>query len=291
MSGHGGKKKKRGGDHNDHPDERWLVTYADLMTLLVALFMVLFSISSVNKSKLESLQHSLQDAFSGKVLPGGQSIKESGGVMNVKTPSASPKESSLQPFVGSPKDEAVSKTKSGAQGNAEEQAFEKLKKQLDHVASQQGLSGKIKVTVTDQGLLIRLLTDKLLFDSGSATPRPQSLPLLKDVAHLLSATQADHQLIVSGNTDDQPIHSAQFEDNLALSTGRANAIFRTFAHDGISPLRMTAAGRGAYSPVAPNTSDAGRSLNRRVEILVPRITSVEKSPEIPSIKPNFAPTK
>lgn len=295
MSGHGGKKK-RGGDHGEHVDERWLITYADLMTLLVALFMVLFSISSVNKSKLESLQHSLQDAFSGKVLPGGQSIKESGGVENIKTPSASPKESSLQPYVGSPQDRSRSKTKAGAQGNAEEQAFKKLKKQLDSVAAQQGLSGKIKVSVTDDGLLIRLLTDKLLFDSGSAVPRPQALPLLKDVAALLSATQKTHQLIISGNTDDQPIHSGQFRDNLALSTERANSIFRTFAADGISPLRMTAAGRGAYAPIAANTSAAGRSLNRRVEILVPRLTAVTASgskagePEIPSIKPDFAPS-
>src|SRR3954454_24107187 len=248
MSGHGGKKKKRGDHGAEHPDERWLVTYADLMTLLVALFMVLFSISSVNKSKLEPLQHSLQDAFSGKVLPGGQSIKESGGVMNIKTPSASPKESSLQPFVGSPKDTSISKDKAGAQGNAEEQAFEKLKKQPDSVAAKQGLSGKIKVSVTDDGLLIRLLTDKLLFDSGSATPRPPSLPLLKDVAGVLKATQPAHQLIISGNTDNQPIHSGRFADNLDLSTARANAIFRTFAQDGISPLRMTSAGRGDYSP-------------------------------------------
>src|SRR4051812_11186638 len=170
MSGHGGKKKKRGDHGAEHPDERWLVTYADLMTLLVALFMVLFSISSVNKSKLESLQHSLQDAFSGKVLPGGQSIKESGGTMNIKTPSAAPKESSLTPYVGSPKDTSRSKDKAGAAGNAEEQAFKKLKQQLDDVAGKQGLSGKIKVTVTDEGLVIRLLTDKLLFDSGSAVP-------------------------------------------------------------------------------------------------------------------------
>jgi chemotaxis protein MotB len=288
MSGHRGKKK-RGDDHGDHPDERWLVTYADLMTLLVALFMVLFSISAVNKTKFESLQHSLQDAFSGKILPGGQSIKESGGTMNIKTPSASPKESSLQPYVGSPHDTSQSKNKTGANGNAEEQAFEKLKKQLDSVAAQQGLSGKIKVSVTDEGLLIRLLTDKLLFESGSAVPRPQSLPLLKDVAHLLDTTQADHHLIVSGNTDDQPIHSGQFQDNLALSSARAESIFRTFAHDGISPVRMTAAGRGEYAPIASNASGAGRSLNRRVEILVPRISNVTKTSTIPSIKPNFAP--
>jgi chemotaxis protein MotB len=294
MSGHGGKKK-RGDDHGEHPDERWLVTYADLMTLLVALFMVLFSISSVNKSKLESLQHSLQDAFSGKVLPGGQSIKDAGGVQNIKTPSASPKESSLQPYVGSPKnDTSQSKAAKSAAGNAEEQSFEKLKKKLDSVATAQGLSGKIKVSVTDDGLLIRLLTDKLLFDSGSAAPRDQSLPLLKDVADLLRATSKDHQLIISGNTDNQPISTGQFRDNLALSTERANSIFRTFARDGISPLRMTAAGRGAYAPVADNKSDAGRSMNRRVEILVPRLTAVsseasEATPaKIPSIKPDFS---
>jgi chemotaxis protein MotB len=292
MSGHG-KKKKRGADHNDHPDERWLVTYADLMTLLVALFMVLFSISSVNKAKLESLQHSLQDAFSGKVLPGGQSIKESGGTMNVKAPSAAPKESSLQPYVGSPQD--TSKTKSSA-GAAEEREFKKLKTKIDNVAAKQGLSGKIKTTITDQGLLIRLLTDKLLFDSGSAVPKPHSLPLLKDVARLLSRTQADHQLIVSGNTDDQPISSGEFQDNLALSTARAESIFRTFARDGISPLRMTAAGRGAYAPIASNETDGGRSLNRRVEILVPRVNAVTETTsdaatpaKIPSIKPDFAP--
>jgi chemotaxis protein MotB len=294
MSGHGGKKK-RGDDHGDHPDERWLVTYADLMTLLVALFMVLFSISSVNKSKLESLQHSLQDAFSGKVLPGGQSIKESGGVQNIKTPAASPKESSLQPYVGSPKDTAQDKDKSGSAGNAEEQSFEKLKKDLDSVATKKGLSGKIKVSVTDDGLLIRLLTDKLLFDSGSAAPRTQSLPLLKDVAHLLATTAKSHQLIISGNTDNQPIATGQFQDNLALSTSRANSIFRVFARDGISPLRMTAAGRGAYAPIAPNTTDAGRSMNRRVEILVPRLVPITKAAskateaKIPSFRPNFAP--
>ena len=125
-------------------------------------------------------------------------------------------------------------------------------------------------------------------------PRPQSLPLLKDVAKLLQATQKDHQLIISGNTDTQPISSGQFRDNLALSTERANSIFRTFATDGISPLRMTAAGRGAYAPIAPNTTAAGRSLNRRVEILVPRLTAVTSEAskatvaKIPSIKPSFS---
>src|SRR3954452_12417660 len=100
MSGHGGKKKKRGDHGAEHPDERWLVTYADLMTLLVALFMVLFSISSVNKSKFETLQQTLQEAFSGRILPGGQSIKEGGGTANVASPSVNAPETNLQPYLG-----------------------------------------------------------------------------------------------------------------------------------------------------------------------------------------------
>jgi chemotaxis protein MotB len=295
MAGHG-KKKRRGDDHGEHVDERWLVTYADLMTLLVALFMVLFSISAVNKSKFESLQHSLQDAFSGKILPGGQSIKEAGGTSNISTPSSSPPESSLQPYVGgkpaeSKKTQTGTKAAKAAQA-AEQEQFEKLKAKIDKAAAAAGLSPKIKTQITDEGLLIRLLTDDLLFDSGSATVRPESLPLLRQVASLLG-TQAGHQLIVSGHTDSQPIHSSQFPDNLALSTARASSIFRTFQADGLSPQRMTAAGRASYQPIATNRTAGGRSLNRRVEILVPRVVAASAASDgpavhIPSIKPDFA---
>src|ERR671916_1274541 len=77
-----GKKRRRGGAASKENEERWLLTYADMITLLMALFMVLFSISSVNTSKFESLQKSLQDAFSGKIIPGGQSIAQSGSQSN-----------------------------------------------------------------------------------------------------------------------------------------------------------------------------------------------------------------
>jgi chemotaxis protein MotB len=285
MAGHG-KKKKRHDDHGDHPDERWLVTYADLMTLLVALFMVLFSISSVNKSKFETLQASLQDAFSGRILPGGKSIKEAGGTDNQVNPSPQPPESNLQPFVGG---KPADGKKNGGQTN-EEQQFQKLKRSIDKVVAAKGLSGKVQTKVTPDGLQIRLLTDDLLFDSGSATPKPAALPLLEQMASLLG-TQPDHQLIIQGNTDDVPIHGGRFQDNLDLSTARAGSILRTFAADGITPERMTAAGRGQYKPVAPNTTPGGRSLNRRVEILVPRTGTVASAAtKIPSIKPNLAPS-
>src|SRR3954451_22043828 len=303
MAAHRGRRKKHD-DHGEHPDERWLVTYADLMTLLVALFMVLFSISSVNKSKFESLQHSLQDAFSGRILPGGKSIKEAGGTDNVANPAPSAPESSLQPYAGGKPKEA---TKSGgtakanandsssAGAKAEQEQFKKLKAKVDALAKSKGLAGKVQTKITDDGLVIRVLTDDVLFDSGSATPKPQATALLKGVAGLLGGALADHQLIVQGHTDDRPIHSAQFPDNWALSGARAEGVVRTFVHFGLDPTRMTAAGRGDFKPITSNATAGGRSLNRRVEILVPRAaktvgeTQIASPDPIPSIGPDFSP--
>jgi chemotaxis protein MotB len=285
MAGHG-KKRRRHAEHSEHADERWLLTYSDLITLLMALFMVLFSISSVNKSKFESLQHSLQDAFSGRILPGGKSIKEAGGTDNVANPSPEAPESALQPYVGGRPKEATAK---GGQ-TKEQQDFKRLKRQIDAFAARKGLSGKVQTSITPDGLLIRVLTDDLLFASGSATPRPEAQPLLDKLASVLDR-QADHQLVVEGHTDTVPIHSAAFPDNLALSTARAESIFRSFQSDGVDPRRMTAAGRASYKPIAPNTTPGGRSLNRRVEILVPRLNSAASGPtkvEIPSIRPDLA---
>jgi chemotaxis protein MotB len=293
MAGH---KKKRREDHGEHPDERWLVTYADLMTLLVALFMVLFSISSVNKTKFESLQQSLQDAFSGRILPGGRSIKQAGGTDNIVNPSASAPVSSLQPFVGGQRASTEKATQAAAAAVKEQETFKKLKERLDAVAASKGVSGKVHTAVTKDGLLIRLVTDGLLFDSGSATVRPESLPLLSDVADLL-APERDHAVIVQGNTDNVPVRSGHYVDNLELSTDRASAIFRVFARDGIPRRRMTSAGNGEYRPLAPNTTAGGRALNRRVEVLIPASAAAEAAdalvkPDLSaSIRPNLVPSR
>jgi chemotaxis protein MotB len=308
MAGHGGKKKgrRRGhDDHGEHADERWLLTYSDLITLLMALFMVLFSISSVNKSKFESLQHALQDAFSGRILPGGKSIKEAGGTDNVANPSPEAPESSLQPYVGGkPKEETKSGGKTNAQTKAdakraaeaaEQEQFRKLQAKINALVAAKGLSGKVQTKITDDGLVIRILTDKVLFDSGSAAVQPPAYGLLRGVAGVLSAGAADHQLIIQGHTDSQPIHSAQYPSNLELSSARADAVWHVFDRFGLDPAKMTAAGRGEYKPIASNATPGGRSLNRRVEILVPRTiketgTTPDPVPDpIPSIRPDFAP--
>jgi chemotaxis protein MotB len=251
-------RRRRGGEEESENDERWLLTYADMITLLMALFMVLFSISSVNKSKYVVLQKSLKDAFSGRVLPGGTGIAESaaapaGRVVSPPIPPTAP--------ISAP---ATTQSKAD-----ESREFQQLKRRIDRYTAKAGLSGQVTTQVTRDGLLIRLLTDKLLFDSASATPNPASGPLLREVGGAL-ATDRAHPIQVMGYTDNVPIQSAAFPTNWELSTARASAIVRTLITDHVSAAQLTASGRGELEPITDNDTPAGRAINRRVEILLPR---------------------
>lgn len=255
-------RRRRGGDEHHQNEERWLLTYADMITLLMALFIVMFSISSVNTSKYDSLQKSLQDAFSGRILPGGRSIRESGGTDNVRQSLPSPPYPSLQPMASN-----------AAAARAEQATFEHLRREIQHYAQEHGLAEQVSVRITSRGLLVRVLTDKLLFDSGSATIKPSSLGLLSELGGVLR-DEGQHAVEVEGYTDTVPIHTGQFPSNWELSAARAASIVRAFIRFRVDPHRLTAAGRAYLSPVSSNDTPAGRSLNRRVEILIPRAASV-----------------
>src|SRR5437588_8665086 len=139
-----GRRRRHGGQHED--EERWLLTYADMITLLMALFMVLFSISAVNKAKFQQLQQSLQDAFSAKILPGGTAIRDNGGGPDSKQSSPLPPIPAMQPLVG--QQSTPSSPQAASQQHtpqltaqqitdqqlaaAQEQSFERLKRQIDH---------------------------------------------------------------------------------------------------------------------------------------------------------------
>src|SRR5690242_5448757 len=179
-----GRRRRRGGGHAEHEnEERWLLTYADMITLLMALFMVLFSISSVNISKYKSLQKSLQEAFSGRILPGGNQIKENGASQadqsNMRN-DPQPPIPAIKPVIN-----AVQKQQSLQAAQSQEKSFQKLKKEIDQYAHSHGLSRQIETTVARRGLVIRLLTDRVLFDSGQATLKSQSHPILSRISGLL----------------------------------------------------------------------------------------------------------
>lgn len=261
-----GSRRKKGGhdDHEEHFDESWLVAYADMMTLLVALFMVLFSISSVNISKFEDLQRSLSNAFSGRVLPGGKGIQQAGGsdptASNIiKTPAAT----SIKPS-----DSGEAGTKDTA-GKVEETRFKAVKAAIDEAVREHGLGGKVRTRISRRGLEVRLLTDDLVFDSGSAAVKPAGAALLSDVGEILKV-ESDHPVLVEGHTDDVPIATAQFPTNWELSASRATGVVRVLAGAGVGTSRLTAQGRADIDGIQSNKTPAGRALNRRVEILLPR---------------------
>jgi chemotaxis protein MotB len=259
----GGRRRHGAGEQES--EERWLLTYADMITLLMALFMVLFSITSVNKSKLEILSKTLQEAFSGKVLPGGESIRSTGAdPKSVSSPTASPAIPAITTLVND-----TASTSSAAAKLKEQEDFRRLKQQIDAYARDKGIQDKVQTVIAQRGLVIRLLTDRVLFDSGLAELKPAATPVLGKVAEILRR-EGSHQVMVEGHTDAVPISGSLFPTNWELSTARASRVVRFLITGGVPQRRLSAAGYAALHPISTNYTGAGRSRNRRVEIVLLR---------------------
>ncbi len=285
--GHGSKRRGHSAEHEN--DERWLLTYADMITLLMALFMVLFSISSVNISKYKTLQMALKAAFSGDILPGGKSIEQPGASANssrAPTTIDTPAIVRLTPNVTSELEHVASGQSGSAQASAqsaatsaasvqvsaaqqEQSSFEALQRELNEYAAKHGFAKSVHVSIERRGLAIRVLTDSLLFTSGSAALESQGQPLLTEIAALLNVDHI-HPIAVEGNTDNVPI-SGPFPSNWELSTARASRVVRFLIAKGVDPQRLSATGYADQRPIATNATAAGRALNRRVEIVLQRL--------------------
>lgn len=261
MAGHGKKKKHE--LHDEHPDERWLLTYADMITLLVALFIVLWSISSVNNSKLDILKQTLQDAFDGAIVSGGRTAFESGS-----SPDAS-KAAPIAPTPSASKKQEEETEEDLKKGRGEDEELKRLKKRVEAAAKREGIADKVVAQVTSRGLRIRLLTDKIAFDSGQAVLKPSGTRFIDAVAAVLRTDQS-RPIQVDGHTDAVPLSGGPFTDNWGLSSARSAAVVRRLVADGFNPRRLSAGGLASNKPVASNDTAAGRAQNRRVEILLAR---------------------
>jgi chemotaxis protein MotB len=253
------QQSRRGdaGGEGGGSSERWLLTYADMITLLLALFVVLFSISAVNVSKFKTLKETLEQAFSPHILSGGGSIIPNGG--------SEAAEHKAEAAIA-----ALQAKRAGATSlHAEQEQFRRLKEKLDAYAREHGFSESIETTITRRGLVIRLLTDHVLFASGSATLKPEAAPLLTEISHLVNLDRS-HGISVEGNTDDVPISTSQFPSNWELSVARATGVVRFMIGQGVAASRLEASGVAGERPIAPNTTEGGRSRNRRVEIALLR---------------------
>jgi len=258
------QQNRRGdaGGEGGNSNERWLLTYADMITLLLALFVVLFSISAVNVSKFKTLKQTLEQAFSPHILSGGGSIIPNGG-----SEATSHKAAAAIAALATQRSQATTL-------HAEEEQFRRLKEKLDAYAREHGFSQAIETTITRRGLVIRLLTDHVLFASGSAALKPEAAPLLSEISHLVNVDR-NHPISVVGNTDDVPISTSQFPSNWELSVARATGVVRYMIGRGVAADRLEASGVAGERPIAPNTTEGGRSRNRRVEIALLRGSSSE----------------
>lgn len=235
------KKKHRRIQHDDHPDETWLIPYADLLTLLLALFIVLFASSQVDQQKFAKMITSFEAAF------GGPFESMSGGRFSVLPPGQ-------QPPGPTPADKEMAQLK-GAQV------------QLEKYIRINKMSKDLEAVIIDQGMLIRI-RDNALFASGSADMFPEARQVAAEIAKLL--VPLNQHVIISGHTDNVPINTYEFPTNWDLSSKRALNFmkFLLTQEPTLKPEKFSAIGYGEYRPLVSNATEDGRAKNRRVEVLI-----------------------
>jgi chemotaxis protein MotB len=273
MSRHGGSRRGGGAHAEEHPDERWLLTYSDMITLLMALFIIMWAVSSVNTSKFEALKVSLHSAFSGKVLqnPGAVLTGSTAVFEQPGTPVTPPNPSTAMSGPAFSMARISSSITQSAQ-NADLENLKALQRRVRQYAAAHGFAQDVATTIQERGLVVHVLTDGVLFDSGSAVLKPQGLALLGEIGTLIDQPDLVNPISVEGNTDSEPIHSALYPSNWELSTARANAVLEFLLGKGLKESRASVVGYGSQKPIASNSTDSGRRRNRRVDIVVLRRT-------------------
>ncbi|GBL59940.1 chemotaxis protein MotB [Pseudomonas citronellolis] len=239
-------------EHENH--ERWLVSYADFITLLFAFFVVMYSISSINEGKYKILSETLT------------------GVFNQP-------DRSIKPIpVGDDRPRTTQQPNDAMQQGGDDNVDgDPLTQIADAVREQFGdLIGSDQLSVRGNELWIEItLNSSLLFPSGDAMPADAAFGIVEKVARILAPYQ--NPIHVEGFTDNVPIHNAQYPTNWELSTARAASIVRLLAQDGVAPSRLAAVGYGEFQPVADNASAEGRARNRRVVLVISRNLEVRRS--------------
>jgi len=266
-------RKKPHDDRENH--DRWLVSYADFVTLLFAFFVVMYSISSVNEGKYRVLSDSMVTAF--------RSAQKALSPIQVGQPSKSPATSQLElkngpqiamtPVIKLPSGEQTGgdaykvwiKKFERDNGQPPSGDIKRMAEDVAHSLSHLVDQGLVAVRGNDLWLEIEI-KDSILFSSGSAQLRPDAVPVLNQVAGVLRGFR--NSVRVEGFTDNVPIRTLVYPSNWELSAARAASVVRLLAKGGIDPKRMSALGYGEHRPLADNSTPEGRSANRRVVLVV-----------------------
>ena len=271
--------RKHAEHHEEHPDETWLVPYSDLLTLLLALFIVLFGMSKTDEKKVGELGKSFHSAFTVNIGGGGSGGASSMLPFDYMAPQMAPSENIPAAVTSdtppnrpnAPPASSTSNKSSPLTQAALRETIQllQLKEAVDRYIKMQGLVGQLEAKSTDDGVRLRI-KDSALFPSGDAYLRPESQKLAADIAKLLVGLP--QQIVVAGHTDNVPINTAQFPSNWELSGMRATNFMRFMLSQEplLKPENFSAIGYSEYRPLRPNNTEEGRSKNRRVEVWIIR---------------------
>jgi chemotaxis protein MotB len=252
--------------------ERWLVSYADFITLLFAFFVVLYASSRADLKKQRQVSRAIDAAFHTLGLFPDSTRKPT----DLKNVSAISRDEPVTPMNIVMGEDLLAPAKV-------KEDLDQVQKQLEKMLSNEIAAHTVSIQMSKDGLVISL-REAGFFPSGSATPQPGSLPVLREIATVLGKTPYD--LRIEGHTDNVPIHNIEFDSNWELSSARSIRITRVFlgTHD-VLPEHLSAAGYGEYHPVATNDTATGRAENRRVDIVVmPRTRFNLAAPKVDTAK-------
>lgn len=243
------RKRKKHKKHEEHIDESWLVPYADILTLLLALFIVLFASSSVDEKKLQQMS-----AVFNEIFTSGTGVMDNPSV--VQTPNGS-----------------TSDIQSGASKYMEDQErLLETQNRVDEFIAINELENQFETKLTEEGLLITI-RDSILFDMGRAEVKVEYATIADEIAQLLMF-DPPRNIVITGHTDNVPINNSEFDSNWDLSVMRAVNFMKEVVtgNEELDPKYFSVKGFGEFQPITSNDTEEGKAKNRRVEVLVqPRI--------------------
>jgi chemotaxis protein MotB len=258
-------KRRKKGKKEEHVDESWLLPYSDLLTLLVALFIVLFASSSIDMQKFQAISN----AFNAE-LTGGSGVFE----FPSPIPEASRGSSDEMPDAEEKQEEHYKEALT-EEIILEQKRLTEIQNKINTYVQENGLEQQLNTELTVEGLSITI-RDNILFNPGSAEVLPENIEVASEISKLLEM-DIPRTVIISGHTDNVPMNNDKFASNWELSVMRAiNFMKILLENTNLKPELFTAKGSGEFQPVASNETVEGRAKNRRVEVLIQPIIDLEE---------------
>lgn len=258
------RRRKQENDESTENHERWLVSYADFITLLFAFFVVMYAVSSINEGKYRILGHSLVSAFKS----------------NSSSSLISAQSSEFAPIQIKQVDSINRIEELNSHKAKKQEKMRGMAKDILHALEPLVKDGHVRVTQNSLGITVEI-NASVLFSPGQAKLAESSSLALQAVAYVIKGHE--HEIHVEGHTDNLPIHTESFPSNWELSTARASSVIRLFVENGVEANRLTAIGYGENRPIETNETPEGRKRNRRVAVMI-LSTDPDKVTEIPIAK-------